>query len=75
MYGYTSLFSASFSMKDNFYESLFVFSGPSCSNLTTSLVTEMFREADYKHRASDGNSKFCILLKISRLKGLDERDW
>ena len=31
------------------------------------------READCKHRASDGNSKFCILLKISRFKALDER--
>ena len=31
------------------------------------------READCKHRASDGNSKFCILLKISRFKALNER--
>ena len=38
-------------------------------------VTELkdLREADCKHRASDGNSKFCILLKISRFKALDER--
>ena len=33
----------------------------------------LLREADCKHRASDGNSKFCILLKISRFKALDEK--
>ena len=36
-------------------------------------MDNLLRAADCKHRASDGNSKFCILLKISRFKALDER--
>ena len=51
--------------------------GPGLSKLTTSvnvsLNFQQLREADCKHRASDGNSKFCILLKISRFKALDKR--
>ena len=33
----------------------------------------LLREADCKHRALNGNSKFCILLKLSWFKALNER--
>ena len=31
------------------------------------------READCKHRELDGNSKFCLLLKLSWFKALNKR--
>ena len=35
-----------------------------------------FREADRKHRALNGNSKFCILLKFHGLElSTKEDDW
>ena len=42
-------------------------------NVKMPTTVGILREADCKHRPSGGNSKFCILFKISRFKALDER--
>ena len=44
-----------------------------CERLFTIFLFQKLREAGCKHRALHGNSKFCILLKLSWFKALNKR--